>query len=295
LKSGFGWASFVYNWGFGTIVDDDEPPPPAAPPPAAPPPAPPPADTSPPSVTAPAVDVAQGRSLGTGTNPIPLAVSFSASDPSGISATKLQHRTGSGAYADVPLATLAVRKPRPSSGPAAAPDVSDAATPAASATVMVGMSARTTHQFQARATDGAGNTSPFAIGPAFRVKVLQDGTSAIKAKGSWAARKTKSAFGGSVRQAAKTGASQTISLTASDLALVSTMGPDRGKAKVVLDGKAVATLDLYSRTTRAKQVIYAVSFSTAGKHTLALVALGSKNAKAKGTLVDLDAFLALTP
>jgi hypothetical protein len=160
---------------------------------------------------------------------------------------------------------------------------------------MVGTSAKTSHQFQARATDTAGNTSAFAVGAAFRVKVVQDGASAIKTKGSWATRDTRSAFGGSVRQAAKAGASQAIGLTASDLAIVSSRGPDRGKAKVLLDGKAVATLDLYSRTTRAKQVVYAVSFPSAGKHTLALVALGSKNAKAKGTRVDLDAFLALTP
>ncbi len=63
----------------------------------------------------------------------------------------------------------------------------------------------------------------------------------------------------------------------------------------MLDGKAVVALDLYSRTSRAKQVIYTVSFPSAGKHTLALVALGSKHAKAKGTRVDLDAFLALAP
>ena len=116
----------------------------------------------------------------------------------------------------------------------------------------MGTSAKTIHQFQARATDGAGNTSPFATGAAFRVKVVQDGASAIKAKGTWAARDSRSAFGGSVRQAAKAGASQAIGLTASDLAIVSTMGPDRGKAKVVLDGKAVATLDLYSRTTEGE-------------------------------------------
>ena len=211
--------------------------------------------------------------IGSARRPSSSLVSFSASDPSGLASTALQHRSGSGAFTGVTLASGS----------------------ATSAVVPVGTSSRTSHQFQARATDGAGNTSPFATGPAFRVKVLQDGTSAIKAKGSWAARDSRSAFGGSVRQAAKAGASQAISLTASDLAIVSTMGPDRGKAKVVLDGKAVASLDLYSRTSRAKQVIWSVSFPAAGKHTIALVALGTKNAKAKGTRVDLDAFLALTP
>ena len=225
-----------------------------------------------PSVSAPTVDLATGT-LGAGTTPVKLVVAFSASDPSGISSTALQHRTSAGAFTGVTLASGT----------------------ATSAVIPVSTSAKTIHQFQARATDAAGNTSPFAVGAAFRVKVLQDGSGAIRAKGRWATRDAKSAFGGSVRQASTAGASQALGLTASDLAIISTMGPDRGKAKVVLDGKAVATLDLYSRTTRAKQVIWSVSFPSAGKHTLALVALGSKNAKAKGTRVDLDAFLALTP
>ena len=223
-------------------------------------------------MTAPTVDLATGT-LGTGTTPVKLVVAFSASDPSGLASTALQHRTGAGAFAGVALASGT----------------------ATSATVPVGTSAKTTHQFQARATDGAGNTSPFATGPTFRVKVLQDGSSAIKAKGTWATRNSRSAFGGSVRQASKANASQTITVTASDLAIVSTRGPDRGKARVVLDGKAVASLDLYAKATMAKQVIYAVSFPSAGKHTIALVALGKKNPKATGTRVDLDAFLALTP
>ena len=44
-------------------------------------------------------------------------------------------------------------------------------------------------------------------------------------------------------------------------------GKDRGKARVMLDGKAVASLDLYAKATTAKQVICSVSFPSAGKHT----------------------------
>jgi hypothetical protein len=40
---------------------------------------------------------------------------------------------------------------------------------------------------------------------------------------------------------------------------------------------------------------YAVRFPSAGPHTLAWVASGTKNAKSTGTRIDLDAFLALMP
>ena len=62
----------------------------------------------------------------------------------------------------------------------------------------------------------------------------------------------------------------------------------------MLDGKAVASLDLYATAIRARQVIWSVSFPSAGKHTVALVALGKKNSKAKRHPWT-DAFLALVP
>ena len=268
-------ATIADGTGLGTIVDDDAPAPVDAPALVEPAPAPtaPPADTAPPAVTAPTAGFLTGTAIGSGATPLPLRVAFSASDPSGLASTALQHRIGAGAFTGVALASGT----------------------ATSATVPVGTSAKTVHQFQARATDGAGNASPFAVGPAFRVEVVQDGASAIRAKGTWAAKNTRSAFGGSVRQASKADASQSWTVTASDLAIVSARGKDRGKVRVMLDGKAVASLDLYAKATMAKQVIYTVSFPSAGKHTIALVALGKKNPKATGTRVDLDAFLALTP
>ena len=94
--------------------------------------------------------------------------------------------------------------------------------------------------------------------------------------------------------ASKVNASQSLTLTASDLAIVSTRGKDRGMARVLLDGRAVATIDLYAPSTKAGQVVWSTSFPTAARHTVALVALGKKSPKGKGTRVDLDAFLALT-
>ena len=66
---------------------------------------------------------------------------------------------------------------------------------------MVGTKPKTVHRFRSQATDGAGNTSAFANAPPFEVTVVQDGSRSIKAKGTWAVKKTRSAFGGSVRQA----------------------------------------------------------------------------------------------
>ena len=47
--------------------------------------------------------------------------------------------------------------------------------------------------------------------------------------------------------------------------------------------------------TKPKSIVYAVSFAKPGKHSIVLKALGKKHRKSKGTRVELDAFLVLTP
>jgi hypothetical protein len=72
--------------------------------------------------------------------------------------------------------------------------------------------------------------------------------------------------------------------------LVAALGPGRGSAAVYVDGKYRATISLASTTYRARQVVYATSWSTSGVHTLRIVNLGT----AGHPRVDVDAFVQLT-
>jgi hypothetical protein len=59
-----------------------------------------------------------------------------------------------------------------------------------------------THRFRVRATDGAGNTSGWAKGRAFRAKVHQEGSNAtLVYAGRWAKPALSSAYGGGVKYA----------------------------------------------------------------------------------------------
>jgi hypothetical protein len=97
---------------------------------------------------------------------------------------------------------------------------------------------------------------------------------------TWKPRHTFSmARSSSSRATTRRAAQQKLTATGTDFAIVSTQGRNRGKAKVLIDDRRVATIDL---------------FASAGKHTIVLKAMGSRNRRSQGKRVDLDAFIVLT-
>ncbi|HSH22060.1 MAG TPA: HYR domain-containing protein, partial [Candidatus Caenarcaniphilales bacterium] len=229
-------------------------------------------DTTPPTVTAPDA-VFRTVPLGTGTKPVSMNVSFTASDTSGIADTTLQQSVNGGAFNELALSSAT----------------------ATSKDFKVSVSKTTTRQLRARATDGASNTSGFATGPDFKVRKHQDGSGAVVQGGSWSSASNSNFFGGTVRHSTTAASSQSITRTGTDFAIVSTLGSNRGRADVYVDGVYKETIDLYSPTTTFRQVVYAISFPTAGTHTVELRVLGTKNAASSGTRVDFDAFLSMAP
>lgn len=229
-------------------------------------------DTTAPTVSAPDA-VFRTVPLNSGTKPVNLRASFTAADSSGITDTTLQQSINGGTFSDMALATSTTT----------------------SRDFKATASSTTTRQLRARATDGAANTSAFASGPVFKVRKHQDGSAAVVQSGAWSTSSNSNFYGGTARRAGTAGRSQSITRTATDLAIVSTLGPNRGKAAVYVDGLLQATIDLYSATTVYRQVVYAISFPTAGIHTIELRVLGTKRPASSGTRVDLDAFLSMGP
>ena len=90
----------------------------------------------------------------------------------------------------------------------------------------------TTYRYQVQAVDKAGNLSVFAAGPTFSAPDT-DNSCQSSFNGSWSGQKVNGAFNGSVRFSTSAGATANPSngLTATSYALVSTLGPDRGKAQ----------------------------------------------------------------
>lgn len=68
---------------------------------------------------------------------------------------------------------------------------------------------------------------------------------------------------------------------------------NRGKAGVYVDGMKEATVDLYSAANGPRQVVFRKAFAASGSHTVEVRVLGTKNASATGTRVDIDAFVSI--
>jgi hypothetical protein len=153
----------------------------------------------------------------------------------------------------------------------------------------------TNYQFEVQAVDKAGNLSPFAIGTSFIVPDT-DNSFQTSFNGTWSGVNLTGAFGGSVQQSSTAGATANPSnaAPATSLAFVSTLGPDRGKAQIKIDGQIVTTVDLYAPTQTTAQVVWSINGLAPGvNHSIQIVSTGTKNPSATAAKVDYDAILAV--
>jgi hypothetical protein len=123
--------------------------------------------------------------------------------------------------------------------------------------------------------------------------VLVSQESACVFTGTWAKKSSTKASGGGYREASIAGASAVFTFTGNEVALAARLGTNGGRAAIYADGSLVGTIDLYSATSKSRQIAIDVSFTTNGTHRLEVRALGTKNAKSTGTKVGVDAFVVL--
>jgi subtilisin family serine protease len=227
-------------------------------------------DTTPPVVGAPDVDL---RSVAvTSTGKVGIRVDFTASDPSGIKSTALQQKVATNSFTSVTL-------------------------PSTTATgVNLAYKANgTARQFRASATDSGNNAAGWTTAPAITLRAFQNGGAGVTQAGSWSSVSSTSYYGGSVRHSATAGRTQTVTAAMSDVALVTTFGPNRGIAQVYVNGALNATIDLYASTTQFRRVAWTHEFGALGTHTVALRVTGTKRSAATAARVDFDAFVIVGP
>lgn len=220
-------------------------------------------DTTPPTVHAPVSLPYATRTLGTSTAPV--RTTWSASDSCGISGFTLERRSNGGAWGVQGLS------------------------PSTSTSVAQQLSFGVSYRFVVRATDGAGNLAGWTYGPTFEPLVAQESSSAITYSGSWPIVGNTYASGGSLAYSTAAGASATYAFTGRAVSWVADLGPSRGQAKVYIDGTYAHTVNLYSATFHARQIVYVASWSTNGSHTIRIVNVGT----AGHSRVDIDAFVRL--
>jgi hypothetical protein len=163
--------------------------------------------------------------------------------------------------------------------------VSNPTVPAANVGVLTARS----YQFQVAARDAAGNVGPFASGRVLRAANYSESSRAIRYSGTWPRQSLTTYFGGVAKYARARSASATLTFTGNQVAWLSRRGPTSGRARVYLDGRLVTTINLYSSTTKIKQVVFTRKFATVRTHKLKIVVVGT----AGHPRVTVDGFFVL--
>jgi hypothetical protein len=226
---------------------------------------------TPPVVTAPTHAVTTGTLTTAGA--IPVRITWSATDPDGISRYELQRSTNGGALQSVALSSQT------------------------QTSITLNLTVGSSYQFQVRATDTKGLASSFVAGAAFTLEGHQQTSAAIAYSGTWTSQNLSSAWGGSVGYASSSTARATFTTSAgtSQVSFITTRGRDRGRFDVYVDGVKVTStpVDLYSSATSYRRVQVVVTFTNASvSHTVEIRVLGTRNSRASGTRVDVDGFVA---
>jgi hypothetical protein len=126
------------------------------------------------------------------------------------------------------------------------------------------------YRFLVHAYDEAGNASPAAFGPSFRLRVLDDRSPRIAYRGRWRHGRRAAGVAKDESTAKSRRAVARLTFTARGVAWVSRTGPTGGSARVFVDGRYAATVSLYSPTTVRRAVVFSKSWRRKERHSLAV-------------------------
>ena len=146
-----------------------------------------------------------------------------------------------------------------------------------------------TYRFRVRAIDRAGNVGAWAYGTTSRLDGIQQSSARVHYGGAWRTTSATAYWGGSLRRASVAGKTASLAFTGRAFAWVASVGPDRGVARVIVDGRTVATVDLHSTSRQSRVVVWSRSWTSAGRHTVIIRVLGTRGRPR----VDVDGFLVI--
>ena len=135
----------------------------------------------------------------------------------------------------------------------------------------------------------AGTATAAAVPPKGEIQLsvtrVGDSNAAIRYGGTWKLARHDGYAGDRVRYATADGAKATFTFVGRSFTWIGPVGATRGKARVSIDGTAVATVDLRRSTFMARVNLFSKTWSTPGKHTVVIEVLSS------GKPVAIDEFV----
>jgi parallel beta-helix repeat protein len=108
--------------------------------------------------------------------------------------------------------------------------------------------------------------------------------------GPWSQATSSADSGGAVSYTTGAQSSASLAFSGSSIQWLARRSPKSGTATVRIDGKLVATVDLYSAQARFSQVVFSTSKLGPGTHTIVVTRTGKANANATSTVLQFDAF-----
>ena len=158
----------------------------------------------------------------------------------------------------------------------------------AATTVTVNIPTTGTARLSVTPVDRTGLAGAARTGATFTARLVQDTSTQVHYAGTWAKTAGSTCSGGSTHTTSKTGAGATFTFTGRGVALVSSVGPDRGILKVYVNGLLAKTVNLSAPGARQRTIAWAMAWSTSATRTVRIVA-----SLAAGTRADLDAFVVI--
>ncbi len=150
------------------------------------------------------------------------------------------------------------------------------------------------YQYRVRGTDCAGNYRKWSVGGEFTLSWEPETTARATYDGPWTTEALSGAGGGSVLWGASHYSHVQYRIDGKAVALVSVKGPNRGLASARVAHQEVHTIDLYSPTLQARQVVFVKNgLDPTYGNPLQVGATTLKNQASSGVRVDVDGFLVI--
>lgn len=126
---------------------------------------------------------------------------------------------------------------------------------------------------EVRASDGWGNLTEWTAAPPVDLTAASE--RAVIYDGRWSRRRDTRALGGAYRLTTRAKTSALLRIDASAIALFARVGPDGGKVRVLVDGRAAGTFTQEAGAAGFRTLTFRRSWRHAGSHTIRLVNLAS--------------------
>jgi len=139
--------------------------------------------------------------------------------------------------------------------------------------------------YRATTSTPTGGTSPAAGTTATVALHVGQSAGAISYAGGWSMARFGAYTGGRVKYSVRDGATATFTFTGRSVAWIGPLGPTRGRARVLVDGVSVGTVDLRRSSFRARATVFRKAWASASAHTVTIQVIGS------GRPVAIDEFV----